>query len=58
MILILGHLTNPVALFLLGAIVACVLEYLTSYGMDILSTVYYSEICIVPSSSEALTGHG
>ena len=33
MILILGHLTNPVALFLLGAIVACVLEYLTSYGM-------------------------
>ena len=27
MILILGHLTNPVALFLLGAIVACVLEY-------------------------------
>ena len=34
MILILGHLTNPVALFLLGAIVACVLEYLTSYGME------------------------
>ena len=34
MILALGRLTNPLALFFLGAILACVLEYITSYGME------------------------
>ena len=35
-ILILGKLTNPAGLFFLGAIVACGLEYITSFGMEIL----------------------
>lgn len=33
-ILLLGRIHNPVALFFLGAVVACTLEYITSYVME------------------------
>lgn len=33
-ILLLGHIQNPVALFFLGVVVTCSLEYLTSYLME------------------------
>lgn len=33
-ILLLGHIQNPIALFFLGVVVTCSLEYLTSYLME------------------------
>lgn len=33
-LILLGKIENPFLLFLLGAIVTCTLEYLTSYGME------------------------
>lgn len=33
-LILLGRIENPFLLFVLGAVVACTLEYLTSYGME------------------------
>ena len=33
-ILVLGRISNPVALFFLGALLTCTLEYITSWGME------------------------